>query len=335
MVMTAPAPRVQQAMADTPAAVVQTAEGNAAPLYQRAIEQLQADEALLELDAYSPLNEKTLAALEKAKPMLELMRRAAKMPSCAWAQKHELAETATLGKLRQLAGIGVLQAKLDLQQNRAADAVSGLLGVTALGKHIGQTPLAVAKLVEVGIVASAIEEFARILPTLPKDLVAKLPARLDALPRSATPAEMIMGEYRYARDLLAADNQLGVSKTTVIAAKPFYEKMAAAAHLPPDEFAAAVDAELAKLPPEQVFPRTVVPALKPLRAPTAKLEAMEAMMRTAARIVARGPEAVKDSRDPFGSGPFSYDALPHENFTLSSALIARGERVSLRIGPPG
>src|SRR4030095_9982581 len=103
-------------------------------------------------------------------------------------------------------------------------------------------------------------------------------------------------------------------------AMPWYIAVADAATLPHDEFAAAVDTELAKLPdgPSRVFAMTLVPVVNPLRVPTAQLEAHEAMLRTAAETAANGEPAVSKSRDPFGTGPFEYRKLPR-GFELTSA----------------
>jgi hypothetical protein len=45
---------------------------------------------------------------------------------------------------------------------------------------------------------------------------------------------------------------------------------------------------------------------------------------------------VKQSRDPFGDGPFGYKpAASAGAFTLSSKLAARGQKVELHVGPGG
>jgi hypothetical protein len=65
----------------------------------------------------------------------------------------------------------------------------------------------------------------------------------------------------------------------VKSAKPFYDTLAHRRNSRLTNSPAAVDAAIAKLPPDQVFARTIAPALKPIRFPIAKAQAMDAMLR--------------------------------------------------------
>ena len=57
-----------------------------------------------------------------------------------------------------------------------------------------------------------------------------------------------------------------------------------------------------------------------------------ALFKAAILVVRNGPAAVKSISDPAGNGPFKYRKIP-DGFELTSKLIARGEAVSLQVGP--
>lgn len=264
--------------------------------------------------------------------MVELLRAGAAQQQCDWPKTIDFSDVKTLGEFRELASAGVDDARSAAKAGRYEDATNDLLAVMSLGRRIAQAPLAIAKLTEVGIVASAIEPMARYLPSMPKELARDLPAKLDALPKSATHGEMILGEYEFARHL-AQQHKTPMDEKTVIAAKPFYDAVAAAGNKSPADFATAADAAVNALPPgAQSFAATVAPALKPTRVPIAKLQALESMLRTASAIVADGEPALQQSHDPFGAGPFHLHRISDSCFELSSHLTARTEPVTLRVG---
>ncbi|MEO6436959.1 MAG: hypothetical protein ABIP55_14530 [Tepidisphaeraceae bacterium] len=335
-VATAGKPGAAPAQQAKPAVVATTVAGNAAPFYRMAIDRMEADPTVAELQLESPIDAASTAALRRARPVLEMLHQAAAMPECDWPEPYALAETATLGKLRALASVGLFEARVDLAEKRPAKAADDMLAVMALGRHVGQTPLFISKLVEIGVTEQAIEQLASALPGLPKETVATLGAKLDRLPRGSTFAETILAEHAYARDV----NKRGEfapavwEDATIQQVKPWYIAVADAAAQSPEEFARAVDAATANLPegPTRAFASIVAPAIKPLRVPMAAAEAHEAMLRTAIDVVVNGPEAVKRSRDPFGTGSFTYRALPG-GFELTSKLKARGGRpVTLQVG---
>jgi hypothetical protein len=324
------------APAASPALVLTAATADAAPLYRQAVEQIAAiaDDSLP--DPETPLD---VAAAERFllehRGVLDRLERAGEIPACTWNQPHELADTAMLGKLRHLAAIGMLQARVDFARKHPEKAADDLLAVMSLSRHIGQTPLLISKLVEIGVAEDAIKEMAAALPGLPKDVAATIPQRLKKLPRSATSADVILGEHAYAANMVKNPNgaPVGFSETAIRDARGFYEAIAKSGGLAPTEFAASVDRELAKLPQGngRTFAMTIVPALKPARMPQAILEAHTAMLATAADIVTGGPQKLVDSKDPFGAGPFVYTEQPN-GFVLKSKLVVRGKPVMLTVG---
>jgi hypothetical protein len=189
----------------------------------------------------------------------------------------------SLGKVRSVAWSRIDNAKASAEAGRVTGAVDELLDVAAMGRRVGQTPLAINKLVEIGIVTSTLEELTTLMPQLPHDVASKLPGRFARLPKSATLAETIAGEYDYALRLVKSGESPGWTENDVLQAKPFYDEIARAASLTPEQFAAAVDAAVAKVPEDQPFPRNVAPALKPLRVPMARLESLEQDLIAACR----------------------------------------------------
>ena len=53
--------------------------------------------------------------------------------------------------------------------------------------------------------------------------------------------------------------------------------------------------------------------------------------RAALAIVQGGPDKLKDSKDPFGDGPFQYRALD-KGFELKSKLLVKGQPLTLTVG---
>ena len=324
-----------------PAPVASTAPaGNAAPLYRRAIEILERDASLNDLGAESTLTAQAQRTLDDAAALIELLKSAATMAECDWGDAFDLAEAGTLGQLRHLAGLCVLQSRLEWSRQRHEPAIDALLAGAGLGRHVGQTPLLMAKLVEMGISEQVTAEMAAELPALPEDVVASLPTRLEAMPRSATFAQVILGEHAFAVEMIRQGDPepTGGAKLNAAAlrsAKPWYVAVADAAHLPPTDFAAVVDTELAKLAdsPAHGIATDVAAVLKPIRVPTAAHEAREAMLRTAVDVVLNGPDAAKRSHDPFGDGPFEYRRLP-SGFELRSRLRTRAGPAKLIVGRP-
>ena len=58
------------------------------------------------------------------------------------------------------------------------------------------------------------------------------------------------------------------------------------------------------------------------------------MLKAAIAIVQGGQEKLKDSKDPFGSGPFEYKPAEGGGFELRSKLTIKDGPVTLRVGMP-
>ena len=278
----------------------------------------------------TPLDEKTADLLARQERAVALARRAAAMPPDEWdfgaGDQAKLVELANQGP--RLSALVVLQARHDLASGEFERCVDDLLAAMALARHFGSAPNFMSKVVETAAWRPAGEALAVDLPKLPRELVAALPQRLDRLPKSATPAEVLRGEFQYAKRQAPA--QLGRANAWMVGAmEGFYEALAEGAELPPAKFKTLVDEQVKRFAANP-WAANLGPVVKPMREPTALQETREAMLRAGMEIVLNG-EPAPSTRDPFGDGPFSLRKAPG-GFELISALTVRGEPVTMRFG---
>jgi hypothetical protein len=59
------------------------------------------------------------------------------------------------------------------------------------------------------------------------------------------------------------------------------------------------------------------------------LRAQWAILQAASMVLQRGPEALKETVDPYGNGPLVYESSA-DGFTIRSALVINGKSVALR-----
>ncbi len=237
----------------------------------------------------------------------------------------ELSGMRRLGRLGILHIEATLQSRLDMQNGRPDRAVDDLVATLALARHTGRGQWMAARLIELGIEQEATECLADILPALPAESLPRLRRKLSALPPPTSSKATLLAEFAYMISQPDADASLK-------RLEPFYIALAEASDSSPDEFAAAVDREIARLD-NNIFAKIIGPTLKAFRIPQATLEAKRAMLPVAIDVLERGRDAVQASRDPFGDGPFGYEATDN-GFILKSELIVRNEQVVLRVGTP-
>jgi hypothetical protein len=249
------------------------------------------------------------------------VRQGAGSPSCDWGQPTIAQHLPELNGMRPIARFTHAHARYAAQQKDLVVATDDILAEMGLARHVGTNPLLVDKLVEIGIETFALDEMAKLLPSMPADQLKALPQRLDALPASTTGKQMIQGEHdtvlRIAREQKQYLQILALNSMT-----DFYSGVGDAMDKPPDEFNKAADEQVAKLASggvSQTLAKTLVPGLKRGRMTMAACEEKRAMLRTAIDILLQGESAVANSRDPYGSGPFGY-AKTARGFDLTSQL---------------
>lgn len=277
----------------------------------------------------TPLDRGALDLVMQQAKAIALARRAASMPPAEWAidgDAQRMVDLANRGP--RLSALLVLQARHEFRDGQTKQGLDDVVAAMALSRHFATDATIMAKLVETAAWRPAADVLAQQLPSLPKDVVAALPARLAKLPPSPTMRETIIAEKAYAK---RSAKRQGVSMVIMVASlNDFYDATAASADLPPDAFAKVVDEQAAKYPLNP-WGQVIAPAMKSSRASLAVLEAKQGMLATAIDIVTRGENAVKHSKDPFGTGPFAFRKRA-AGFELESALKSHDEPVKLLVG---
>ncbi len=334
-------------IAPTPAAAnapppTATAPSDAAALYRQAftlLDRLDEDDArhlgMCSADecwvATTPLDRTTAVLAGRMWEAVNYARSAAVLPAARWEISGDLAKSVELRrKVPQLAGLLVLNARHELEAGQPEAAVSDLVATMALSRHAASEPNLMAKQLEAAAWRPAAEVLSRNLNTLPKNLIAGLPARLERLPPAPAFRAVLQGERETAGKLSGKQGLAAAAMAKSL--DGFYQSLDAAADRPPQQFAARVDEELAKVP-LNTQAKVIAPALKQVREQAAVLEARRAMLDTAIRVVVKGAAAVESSKDPFAEGPFGYKAHT-DGFELSSGLRVKDRVVTLRVGPP-
>jgi hypothetical protein len=277
----------------------------------------------------TPLDDKTKTFLDANHDVVRLVKQAAAEPACDWGNLPTDMQRVldTLNHARTLDSLLLLQARQDIKDAKPAAAVDDWLAAIAMSRRIGQIKLIVSSLVNDATESRTIDEIAKVLPALPPVARNKLDAGWRNLPPAVTGSQMIMGEYAYAK-------RAGVNQKVagwIDALQPFYTNLAAAAGDRPDKFDKTVDDQMAKFKLNP-FAQTIGPSLKRIRQPMATTEAKRALLPTAIAVLTTGPDAVKQSHDPFANAPFKY--TPTDNgFELESTLTSKDKPVTLHIGP--
>ncbi len=204
-----------------------------------------------------------------------------------------------------------LQARMNLHDQQPAQAVDDMLAAMALARNIGLQKLLVSSLVEIGIEMPAIDRFALMMAVLPKEVRATLPDKLAALPTPATGKELMDAEFEYAKIASAKLNH--VPPEIFEAAKPFYQHVGDAMTQP----TRSVSSKPSTSEVEQVLmlnPFVKIDQSGDQAIRSRSLLAMDVkrvmLQHRQSQFPVKGPDAVKDSKDPAGDGPFEYAVTP-------------------------
>jgi len=278
----------------------------------------------------TPLDVKSADLLARQKETIALLRRAATMPAPQWDFKGDSQKLVEVANHQpRLASLMVLCAREGLKDAKPQAAVENFMTGFAVARHAAATqPTILTKMTEEAAARPVIDGLAAELPSLPREIVTTLPAQLDALPKSSSFADVLRGEYEFAKATTA--RQGFMASALAAGLKDFYATLEKNAHLPPDKFDALI-AQQMKDHPQNMGIKTVGPAVKGSRRSSAMLEAKQAMLATAIDIELNGESAAARSKDPFGDGAFAYHKTPG-GFELQSALIVRDKPIRLRVG---
>jgi hypothetical protein len=296
------------------------------------------------------------------------LRRGAALPRCDWSLDYEDGVQLLLPHLhtaRTLTLIACLKARIALADGRPADGVDDLLAALTLGRHVAD-PIMICLLVDESIAANADDALALLAPKLDPATLKRIAERLDALPAAATVEQTLVTEREMfvgwgirrlkeleragggnmpakVRALLGSDDANDImtlvddasAKRLIEALEafaPLLDEQRRLVALPRDQFLAQWPALQAKQS-VNVTAKVALPAVTKVVDARDRGRARMALLKAAVAVVRDGQGALAKHPDPFGKGPFQYEARPH-GFKLRSALTLDGKPVTLTVGPP-
>jgi len=112
---------------------------------------------------------------------------------------------------------------------------------------------------------------------------------------------------------------------------PVYDELAHYLSLPNEQFDKEYPAFKEKTKAAQPFAGVLLPAIDQIRGKEQRGQARLEMLLAGIAVAEGGPDKLKEIKDPFGTGPFEYQALD-KGFELKSKLMFEGQPVTLKIG---
>ena len=274
-----------------------------------------------------------------------------------------------LSKARELARLTALHARHAFAQGHWQAGVEDAADLMTLARHVacrddaGTGPTLLALLVGYAIDGVAIETLAADLPRLDAPALKALSARLEALPARVSVADSVRAENKVIvgwlrtqmqqaekakpgswRDVFAfaaADEPNGQKYLQALASyekalaflkdlEQRYDQLARLTALPKAEFDVQYPAFATEAKANPLV-NMLLPATANVRSTEDRNQVQLALLKAAIAVVRDGPEKVKDHKDPFGTGPFTYRALD-QGFELRSQLTRHGQPVVLIFG---
>ncbi len=315
----------------------------------------------------TPLDAAARKLVADGQNSLLYLRRGAALPRCDWSLNYEDGVGLLLphlDKSRSLALLACLRARVAITEGHPADGLDDVLAVFALGRRVAD-PIMICLLVDYGVEQQAIDALALLLPKLDAGALRHVAERLDNLPPAATIEQTLTTEQNYFGGwtvrwlkeqeqsgagglrakvrafLLGSEDADEILKLVddrsaqrliqaLEALGPFYDEQRRLSVLPRDQFLAQwPDAE--KKQSANPVARVMLPATTKLVDTRDRYRARFAMLRAAVAVAREGQGSLAKHPDPFGQGPFEYQARP-QGFELRSKLVLNGERITLTVG---
>jgi hypothetical protein len=315
-----------------------------------------------------PLDAAATKLIDQGKNSLQYLHRGARLPHCDWSLDYEDGVRLLLphaGKARSLAQLAALRARSEFEKGDAKAGVADVVAMLRLARHVQTDPILIDQLVGYAIEAIAVQAAAPYLPGA-KDALGDLAATLDGLPARTPMARSLELENQsflgwMIRELKATEKAKPGSwqklwkevlsaptegppveaatavKTFDDAVKvaegliPMYAELAKLTELPAKEFDAKYPEFAKKAEAANPLAKDVLPAVDKVMASRRRADVRLAMLKTAIAVVQHGPDAVKETKDPFGDGPFAYKATDG-GFELKSKLTIKDQPVTLVVG---
>jgi hypothetical protein len=348
-------------------------DANAADVYQPAFAWAARlgteDRARLRDAATRPLDDPAVSLLiERARPALEAIRRAATIDRCHWTREvltdddlnQDQLSVFNLDAIR----VACLSARREAHRGRVRAALDEVFAALSLAHRIGTGGVIMARVFECSGEAVAIQALGGLLTDLDPRALDDLARRFDALPAPEPASATIIGpEERYIRnslrtkvatrgpvfngddwpeagfqtDVAAALQPLtGDNRARILAhleaTGPAFAELARRLDLPRQECRAALDEFAKQSHATQPIVASLVDAAWGCRNVVDRMLAFRAMLHAGIALVGSGEAAFRAVADPFGTGPFGLDRLGR-GFRIRSALSVAGSApVTLTIG---
>ena len=311
---------------------------NAATWYRRAFEVLpdtaNPDWAILEHPDAVRLDAPAIEFIRKHDPTFELLRKGAACRQCDWGTDPKEGADAGLPHLtgaRTLASLTRLRARLLFQQRRHADAMDDVTALLTLSRHVGTEPFIMSKLIEAGVADSAVMAAAQGVATAPPDVARALMDKLERLPNSLPPADVVRRTGEWAVAEVRRSSGEGGAAAEVAA---LFDEASGHLTLPFEQSFVPVQRWETKRAAASEVARKAVPSLRTYRVAVAAAETRVQMLYVAAAVRADGRREVFRFNEPHAKGPFTYHELPG-GFELESKLVLNNLPLKLTCKPAG
>jgi hypothetical protein len=315
-----------------------------------------------------PLDAAATKLIDQGKNSLKYLHRGAKLAHCDWSLDYEDGVMLLLphaGKARTLAQLAALRARSEFEKGNAKAGMADVVAMLRLARHVQTDPILIDQLVGYAIEAIAIQAAAPHLPGA-KDALGDLAAAIDGLPPRTTVARSLElenesflswmirklketekekpGSWQTLwKEVLGAGGD-GVKSEAATSVQsfdeaikltegllPMYAELGKLTELPAKEFDAKYPEFAKKAQAENKLAKEVLPAVDHVMASRRRADVRLAMLKAAIAIVQHGPDTVKETKDPFGDGPFEYKAT-NGGFELKSKLTIKDQPVTLVVG---
>lgn len=307
------------------------------------------------------------ALVEKARPVLEAIRKAATIDQCRWGD--EIVSSNDLGKGRldttniYAMHVTCLSARRLAAAGQGREALDDVFAGMKLAHRIGTGGLLIARILECGGEVMAFQTLGRILPGLDRATIGDLSRRLDDLPPPESASAVIGPESRFILGSLRAklaeagpvierakwgdlgfddDETATLQRLTggdrgrlldhLDANGPAFAELARRLDLPRPGCRAALD-EFAK-DERSTHPIVAgfVESAWRVRHVVDRMRAIRAILRAGIALVRDGELAFRAEHDPFGNGAFSLERREN-GYLIRSALSGDAQpEVKLQIG---
>jgi len=346
---------------------------NAAIQYWQAFAQMQSLDkdqlSLLEqwqtVSADDPAVQKLLTAGQSS---LLYLQRGSRLPQCDWGLEYGDGIGMLLphlAKARDLARLAALHGRVEFERGNRSALSDDAKAIMMLARHVGRDPTMICVLVRYGIEGAAVDLVAPHVGEI-KVPAAEVAKMFESLPPAAEVLSTIDVEKKYfcvwivkklreeeqrqpgaglklwrnfldgseipedLRKIASVPDAIDLVEKLL----PVYDDLARYVALPREKFEADYPAFKEKTKAANALAGVVLPAVDQLLAKERRHQVRMAMLIAAIAVAQGGPDKLKDSKDPFGDGPFAYRPLDR-GFELQSKLIFEGQPVTLKAGQAG